>query len=185
MNANGEIIELKVSSEIVKRAIDADTAEVNGVIYHMLLMLDENDQPEGGFTVEKEIERNGKIELVPVDDAKENDEISDMFIARRNLSAVSDLTDEDGIFEFEDEDGNPQRFELIDTAQLNGAIYHAVIPISEEGDDEDSFVILKQITDDEGITLMTVDSDEEYDEIGEVFLKRFSELDGEEYEEDE
>lgn len=185
MNVNGEIIELKVSSEDVKRVIDADTAEVDGIIYHMLLMLDENDQPDGRFMVEKELERSGKIELVPVDDAEEYDEISDMFIARQNLSAIEDMVDEDGMFEFEDENGNPQRFEWIDTAEFNGTIYHAVIPASDDGDEVESFVVLKQITDDEGITLTTIDNDEEYDAVGEIFLKRFSELDDEEDEDEE
>lgn len=171
MNENAEIIELKVSSNEVKRAIDADEAELNGEVYHMLLMLDENDEPTGSFMVEKELERNGEIVLVPVTGEKEYNEASDMFMARLGTSAIDCMVDDNGILELEDEDGNPQRFELVDSVEYKDAIYHAVIP---EGDDE-SFVILKQIVVDGGIALGSVDDDDEYDEIGEFFLRRFSE----------
>ena len=35
---------------------------------------------------------------------------------------------EEGILELEDEDGNVERFEFVDRAELNGIVYYALIP---------------------------------------------------------
>ena len=84
---------------------------------------------------------------------------------------------EEGILELEDEDGNVERFEFVDRAELNGIVYYALIPADfddEEGAAE--FVVLKEeIVDGESV-LATVDDDEEYNAAGEMFLQRFSEM---------
>lgn len=84
---------------------------------------------------------------------------------------------EEGILELEDEEGNVERFEFVDRAELNGTVYYALIPADydeEEGTAE--FVVLKEeIVDGESV-LATVDDDDEYNAAGEMFLKRFSEM---------
>ena len=84
---------------------------------------------------------------------------------------------EEGILELEDEDGNVERFEFVDRAELNGIVYYALIPADfddEEGTAE--FVVLKEeIVDGESV-LATVDDDDEYNAAGEMFLQRFSEM---------
>ena len=84
---------------------------------------------------------------------------------------------EEGILELEDEEGNVERFEFVDRAELNGIVYYALIPADfddEEGAAE--FVVLKEeIVDGESV-LATVDDDDEYNAAGEMFLKRFSEM---------
>ena len=84
---------------------------------------------------------------------------------------------EEGILELEDEDGNIERFEFVDRAELNGIVYYALIPADfddEEGTAE--FVVLKEeIVDGESV-LATVDDDDEYNAAGEMFLQRFSEM---------
>ena len=84
---------------------------------------------------------------------------------------------EEGILELEDEEGNVERFEFVDRAELNGIVYYALIPADyDEEDGTAEFVVLKEeIVDGEEI-LATVDDDEEYNAAGEMFLKRFSEM---------
>lgn len=88
------------------------------------------------------------------------------------------VDNEEGILELEDENGNVERFEFVDRAEMNGIVYYALIPA--EYDEEDGgaaeFVVLKEeIVDGESV-LATVDDDAEYSAAGEMFLRRFSEL---------
>ena len=84
---------------------------------------------------------------------------------------------EEGILELEDEDGNVERFEFVDRAELNGIVYYALIPADyDEEDGNAEFVVLKEeIVDGESV-LATVDDDDEYNAAGEMFLQRFSEM---------
>ncbi len=90
------------------------------------------------------------------------------------------LDEEEGVIELVDDDGNVVRFEFIDTVEYNGTIYYALVPeIADDQDDAegtDEFVVLKEVEQDGQYMLTTVDSDEEYQEIGELFLRRFAEL---------
>ena len=93
-----------------------------------------------------------------------------------------DGLDEPELIELEDEDGNTVTFEFIDSVEHEGAVYYALVPYSE-GDDaeEEEFVILKEIAlEDEQYQLVTIDDDNEYSSVGELFLKRFQEAFGEE-----
>lgn len=87
------------------------------------------------------------------------------------------LDEDEGIIELEDEDGNVTRFEFVDRAELNGTVYYALVPSDyDEKDGSAEFVVLKEITVDGEEMLSTVDDDDEYNQAGEMFLKRFSEL---------
>ena len=98
------------------------------------------------------------------------------------MSAVSEdentfLDEDEGVIELEDEDGNVTRFEFVDRAEFNGTVYYALVPADydeEEGASE--FVVLKETVIDGENMLATVDDDDEYNAVGEMFLKRFSEL---------
>lgn len=97
------------------------------------------------------------------------------------------LDEEEGIIELVDDEGNVVRFEFIDSVEHNGTVYYALVPEiteeQEEAEANDEFVVLKEIEQDGQYLLTTVDSDEEYQEVGEVFLKRFAEY--ADYEEEE
>ena len=74
------------------------------------------------------------------------------------------LTDEDG-----------QQFEL----EHNGTVYHALVPAEQEGEEQDEeemgLVILKVIEENGEELLSTPDSDEELDEVYQLFMDRFYE----------
>lgn len=88
------------------------------------------------------------------------------------------LDEDEGIIELEDEDGNVTRFEFVDRAEMDGTVYYALIPEEYDENDEAAaeFVVLKEIETDGEAMLATVDDDEEYNKVGEMFLKRFAEL---------
>ena len=96
------------------------------------------------------------------------------------------LDEEEGIIELEDEEGNITAFEFVDRIEENGVIYFALVPAEyDEDEGATEFVVLKQTTIDGEDVLVTVDDDEEYNNIGEKFLQRFAELPGYEDEETE
>lgn len=173
MDKDAELIKLRVSGTDCW-FLDVDQAEINGDIYHALIKCDENGIPDAdcNMMVEKErVNEFCEIELVPVENAKELDYAFNTLIARQGINAIENITDEKGCFELSDENGDIVKFELIDSMEHNGVIYHAVIPASE---DNDSFVVLRQSFDEDGISLGSVDDDNEYEEIGNLFLERFA-----------
>ena len=83
-----------------------------------------------------------------------------------------------------DEDGNDIELELVDALEHKGQTYMAFFPAVEEGADEDSdeygMVILKSIEENGEELLSTLDTDEELEEIYDLFMERlFSEEDEE------
>ena len=84
-----------------------------------------------------------------------------------------------------DEDGNDFELELVDTLEHKGITYYAIFPAVEEDeatgqpqdvdadDEEYGLVIMKAIQEDGEELLSTLDSDEELDEVYELFMERF------------
>ena len=84
-----------------------------------------------------------------------------------------------------DEDGNDFELELVDTLEYQGITYYAMFPAVEEDeatgepkdidadDEEYGLVILKVIEENGEELLSTPDSDQELDEVYELFMERF------------
>lgn len=104
------------------------------------------------------------------------------------------------IYTLSDENGEEHSFELLDTMELDGNIYYAMVPVydelkdSIEGDAE--LVILKaEDPEDADSMLITIDDDDEYDRVGGIFLERIGDyydsddgdddFDGDDYEGEE
>ncbi len=71
-----------------------------------------------------------------------------------------------------DEDGNELNFEVIGSAEIEGTMYYAMIPVDEQPNEEDVFeyVILKAEKDEDGEDiLVTIDDDEEFDSVADYF----------------
>ncbi len=83
-----------------------------------------------------------------------------------------------------DEDGNDIELELVDALEHNGQTYMAFYPAVEEGADEDSedygMVILKSIMENGEELLSTLDSEEELNEVYDLFMERLFEDEDEE-----
>lgn len=79
-----------------------------------------------------------------------------------------------------DEDGKEQAFEMLDAMELDDQKYYALIPYHENPeetlDDDGELVILKSQNVDGEEMLATIDDDNEFNRIGEVFLKRIESM---------
>ena len=98
-----------------------------------------------------------------------------------------DELDPDDVLIFEvitDEDGNDIELELVDALEHNGQTYMAFFPAVEEDEDEDGeeygLVILKSIMENGEELLSTLDSDDELNEVYDLFMERLMEDDEEE-----
>ena len=85
-----------------------------------------------------------------------------------------------------DEEGNEFELELIDTLEHHGVTYHALFPAAAEGnedagdpvrvdaDDEEYGLVIMKVVEENGEELLsTLDSDEEIEEIYNLFMERF------------
>ena len=71
-----------------------------------------------------------------------------------------------------DEEGNELQFEVIGSAELNGTVYYAMIPVDAQPEEEDvyEYVILKTEKDEDGEDiLVTIDDDDEFDDVADFF----------------
>jgi uncharacterized protein YrzB (UPF0473 family) len=77
------------------------------------------------------------------------------------------------VYTLEDEDGNESEFTLIKRLDIDGQSYVAFEPFDEdddsEEDEEDSFVILKIVHEDGEEVFVTIEGDEEFDRIADIF----------------
>ncbi len=94
------------------------------------------------------------------------------------------------IYTLIDDDGTEQSFELLDTMELDGERYFALLPYFENPEDavEDSgeLVVLKAEMVDGEEMMATIDDDAEYERIGSLMLERVNAMFEEEfYDEDE
>ena len=79
----------------------------------------------------------------------------------------------DEIFTLTDEEGNEIEFELIGSHEIDGVMYLALIPLADNEDGE--YVILKIQPDEQTgeEMLVTIDDDNEFDRIADVFEDMF------------
>jgi len=84
---------------------------------------------------------------------------------------------ENEYFTLTDEDGNEINFEMLGQCELNGNQYFAMIPVEDEEDtDKDilEYVILKVAKEGDEEFLVTVDDDDELDDVADYFDDLFS-----------
>ena len=77
-----------------------------------------------------------------------------------------------------DEEGNELQFEVIASAEVNGTVYYAMIPVDDQPEAEDvyEYVVLKEETDEDGEKiLVTIDDDDEFDDVADYFDDLFAE----------
>lgn len=83
------------------------------------------------------------------------------------------------IYTLTDEEGNELNFALLGTLEHEGEVYKAMIPVNENGEEEsEEYVILKFAKDEEDgeDILVTIDDDEEFDRIADMFDDMFSDV---------
>ncbi len=80
----------------------------------------------------------------------------------------------------EDESGKKHSFEILDTVELNGGRYVALLPVYEEAEellnDDGELVILKVVEEGDEDVLVTIDDDDEFNKVATIFEENLSEL---------
>lgn len=93
------------------------------------------------------------------------------------------------IFTLTDEEGNEHEFELWDILEVDGSVYYGLIPYTEDAEamiEEDTELVILKVGEENGEEyLATIDNDEEYERIGQMFLEKSFEDDEEEAEDAE
>ncbi len=89
---------------------------------------------------------------------------------------MEDKEYESAIFTLTDEDGNELEFEVIGQHEMNGERYVALVPAEDDdtASDEIEYVILKLAKDGDEEIFVTVDDDDEFDDIADYFDDLFS-----------
>lgn len=85
---------------------------------------------------------------------------------------------EEEILILTDEEGNEMNFALLSSLEYEGSEYRALIPVDEEGNEtSDEYVILKIATDENGEEVLeTIEDDEEFDRIADIFDDELSDV---------
>jgi len=83
---------------------------------------------------------------------------------------------ENEYFTLTDEEGNEIEFEVIGQCEKNDTHYFAMIPVEDEDEEREvwEYVILKLVRDGDEEVLVTVDDDDELDDIADYFDDLFS-----------
>ena len=92
---------------------------------------------------------------------------------------MADEIFESEIYTLTDEEGNELQFELIGSCELDGVEYFALVPYEEKDSEAVEYVILKKEKDESGEEiLVTIDDDDEFDKIADIFEDElFNEVD--------
>lgn len=81
------------------------------------------------------------------------------------------------IYTLTDEEGNEEEFELIGKYMENGVTYNALIPADEKKQNGE-YIILRREEDGEGnVFLATIEDDDEFDRIADIFDDSFNDVD--------
>ncbi|MBQ5321582.1 MAG: DUF1292 domain-containing protein [Oscillospiraceae bacterium] len=78
-----------------------------------------------------------------------------------------------------DDEGNEQEFEILDTYEEDDNLYYALTPVLNTPEDmlsgSGELVVLQSVEEDGEELLATIDDEDEYERIGNIFLTRFEE----------
>lgn len=79
-----------------------------------------------------------------------------------------------------DEDDVEHKFEMIDAIETDTDRYLALLPVYEDSadilDDDGDLIILKVLRDGDEEVLVTIDNEEEFEEVVEIFKERMSDI---------
>ena len=85
--------------------------------------------------------------------------------------------DLDNIVILNDEDGNEVRFEFLDLVELEDEEYVVLLPVAEEGEEEEGEVVILKVEDIDEDTdeesYVSVDDDETLNRVFEIFKEKF------------
>ena len=78
------------------------------------------------------------------------------------------------VYTLTDEDGNESEFTLIGSVEMKGTTYYAFIPADEVDSEYLEYGILKTVVEDGEEMLVTIDDDDEFDDVADYFDDTFA-----------
>ena len=101
---------------------------------------------------------------------------------RKAVFQMADKNDdiyEADVYTLTDEDGVEGQYEEIGVAEVDDKVYHALIPLGEDGVAVgDEYIILREVEDENGdMMLESIEDDEEFDRVADLFDDEFAEID--------
>ena len=102
---------------------------------------------------------------------------------------MADKFDEANLYTLVDEEGVEQTFELLDVMEVDGKQYFALVPVYDDPeqqieDDGELVVLTSEIVDGEEM-MASIDDDDEYERIGNLFIDRLNKLFEDEFDDEE
>lgn len=84
------------------------------------------------------------------------------------------------IYTLVDEEGVEQTFELLDVMELEGERYFALVPYYESTDelldDDGDLIVLKSQMDGDEELMVSIDDEEEFQRVGNIFLEKLADM---------
>lgn len=101
---------------------------------------------------------------------------------KENENKKNDIIEEeeDGpeIFTLLDEEGKEIEFESLGSLEHKGSVYYALVPVSDNDEiSSEEYVILKVAEEDGEQVFITIDDDDEFDEVADIFDDEFNNID--------
>lgn len=101
---------------------------------------------------------------------------------------MADELFESDVFTLTDEEGNEDDYELIGTVEVDDVTYYALIPCTDDDKEAEEYIVLRGEKDEDGEdVLVSIEDDEEFDRIADIFDDEFADIDYDEgaYDEDD
>lgn len=84
------------------------------------------------------------------------------------------------VYTLTDDEGNENDFELLASVELDGKTYYALIPYTDGDEEPEEYIVLRaeksEENPDEEI-LVSIDDDEEFDRVADIFDDEFADID--------
>ena len=94
------------------------------------------------------------------------------------MAENDEIFEGDDIYTLTDEDGTESDFELIGTIEEDGVPYYALIPYTEDDSEPEEYIVLRGEKDENGEEiLVSIEDDEEFDRIADIFDDEFADID--------
>ncbi|MBS5725374.1 MAG: DUF1292 domain-containing protein [Clostridiales bacterium] len=91
---------------------------------------------------------------------------------------MADELFESDVFTLTDEEGNEDDYELIGTVEVDDVTYYALIPCTDDDKEATEYIVLRGEKDEDGEdVLVSIDDDEEFDRIADIFDDEFADID--------
>ena len=81
------------------------------------------------------------------------------------------------VYTLTDDEGNENDFELLASVDLDGKTYCALIPYTEDEEEPEEYIVLRVEKNGDEEILVSIDDDEEFDRIADIFDDEFADID--------